>query len=261
MPIGCSCSSCARRSSCCSAREDATGGLAGAAERFLAGACFEAFACCAFVCGALVCCTNGAATLAFETQRQSVIEHVTEKKKNGSPKSLAPPQPCDIDFARADREATAFRPRPLSLTELPPQRRRGIRILAEGRWVSLAQNFHHPVIEIIDGVIQDRLKTPVIFFVSLLNIISQTHANVFMFASQADVVGTEHLDILHGNFGHTICPPVQVLLFGKQRRNVKRGGGCRQLLDGVGQLSRGRSLPKCCGALPRQVRCPTLPGS
>src|SRR5260370_8779261 len=196
MPIGCSCSSCARRSSCCSAREDARGGVAGAGDGFLAGACLEAFACCAFVCGALVCCTNGAATLAFETQRQSVIEHVTEKKKNGSPKSLAPPQPCDIDFARADREATAFWPRVLSLNELAPQRRRGIRILAEGRWVSLAQNFHHPVIPIIDGATQHRLKTPLIFFVSLLTILSPTHPHLFMFSPQSDVVATEHLDIL-----------------------------------------------------------------
>src|SRR5438105_627271 len=188
MAMGCSCSSCARRSSCCSASEDATGGFAGiAGDFFLVVVCLGAVVCCVLVCSA-----RAAATLEFGTQRHSAMG-TTGRRRN------------------------ALRFRALHSSELAPQNRRGVRILAEGRWVSLAQNLHHPVIEVIDGMIKDGLKTPVIFFMSFLNIISQTHANVFLFATQPNVVRTEHLNILHRNFGNTVCPPMQILLFGKQR--------------------------------------------
>ena len=58
--------------------------------------------------------------------------------------------------------------------ELAPRNGRGIRVFAEGLRIAISQDLYHPVIEVIDRVAKDRLKTPVIFFVSLFNIISQT---------------------------------------------------------------------------------------
>src|ERR1700730_13420863 len=186
--MGCSCRSRASRSSCCSAAEPATGGLTGAAEDFFFAAVrFWVF----------VCCASGAAMLGLETHKHSALD-----TRNDSARDLR---------ARISRRAAgenASPPRVPPVSRLAPQNRRRIGILAQGLWVSLTQDLNHPVIEVIDGVDQDRLKTPVIFFVSLFNIISQTQANVFMFASQTNVVGTEHFNILHGNFGDTIRPAV-----------------------------------------------------
>src|ERR1700732_4140934 len=201
--MGCSCRSRASRSSCCAASELPTGGLVGIADGFF-------FLTAVRFWGA-ACCTRGLAMLSLEKQKNSALDKricSTRKPRNIS--------------RRAGREADIFLLRVLEVSELAPQHRRGIWIFAECGWVAFAQDFNHPVIEVVDWMDQDRLKTPVIFFMCFLNIISQTQANVFMFAPQTDFIGTEHFNILHRNFGDAIRSAVQVLFFRLQRRNIKR---------------------------------------
>jgi hypothetical protein len=154
------------------------------------------------------CCDRGAARIEFERQKQSPMENVIAAKAGNGKTPARRSLSGSLLSGSVGTERGSFPPRVFAVLKSAPQDGRGIGILAEGRWVSLAQNLDHPVIEVIDRMIEDGLKTPVIFFMSLLNIISQPHANVFMFTPQPDVVGTEHLDILHGNFGDTIGTPV-----------------------------------------------------
>src|SRR5690242_9138830 len=151
--MGCSCRSRASRSSCCSAREEATGGLAGIA----AGLFFLAVApllvrlgACA---GCPACCADCKAFAAGGTDK-----HSTHEARNDDARK--PRATIARLMARADRDTS---PRPLSpLLKLASRNRRGIRIFAEGRWVSLTQDLHHPVVEIIHRMHEDGLKTPVI---------------------------------------------------------------------------------------------------
>src|SRR5690349_15914863 len=136
--MGCSCKSCASFSSCCSASEVATGGLAGVTEDFFLarvrlGACG---------CG-IVCCTRGDAVTGFVRNK-----HSAQEKRIGSAKNLR----AGI-FAAAEENAPP--PRALPASKLAPRNWRGIGIFAQGRWVSLAQDFDHPVIEVIDRMDQD----------------------------------------------------------------------------------------------------------
>src|SRR5690242_2819412 len=259
--MGCSCRSCASRSSCCSASEEATGGLAGIATGLLflavAPVVLRFGACACWLDCWPACCASTCA--AAQGDAHTHTAHDTRNDEARKPRAKIARL-----TARADRDIF---PPPLSpLRKLAPRNRRGIRIFAEGRWVALTQDFHHPVVEIIHWMHQDRLKTPIILFMSFLNIISQTDANVFMFASQTDLVGTEHFNILHGTFGHAVGPPVQILLFRLQGGNIKRRCRGRQLLDGIDcRLPRGRGnlaghLPEGGGALARHVRCTIPPG-
>src|SRR4029077_1341673 len=200
--MGCSCRSRASLSSCVAASELPTGGLVGIADGFffLAAVRFWGAACCA----------RGLAMLTLEKQKNSALD----KRIRSAKKSR--------NISSGGRETNIFLLRVSEISELAPRHWRGIWIFAECGWVTFAQDFNHPVIEVIDGMDQDRLKTPVIFFMRFLNIISQTEANVFMFASQTDFVGTEHFNILHRNFGDAIRPAVEVLFLRLQRRNIKR---------------------------------------
>src|ERR1700730_7435979 len=250
--MGCSCKSRASLSSCVAASELATGGRVGVAEDFF-------FLTAVRFWGA-ACCARGVAMLTLEKQKNSA----PDKRIRSAKKSR------DISSG-AGREADIFLLRVFLLSvpevsELAPRHWRGIWIFAECGWVTFAQDFNHPIIEVIDGMDQDRLKTPVIFFMRFLNIISQTQANVFMFSPQTDVIGTEHFNILHRNFGDAIRPAVQVLFLRLQRRNIERRGSGRQLLNGIDRRLPGRSsrnflrkLPERCRVLLRQVRCTTPP--
>src|ERR1700688_3810094 len=188
--MGCSCRSRARRSSSWSAAGSATGGLAGAAvEGFRTTGRFRLFA-----------GTCGAAWLAPKAEPDNAATNRKAGARNlsGATASLrtrkeSPPvSGCGFIFA----------------SKLTPYNRRGIRITPESLWISLAKDFDHPVIKVIHWMAQNRLEAPVIFFVSLFNIISQTETNVSMLPSQTDLVGPEHLNILHRNFGDAIGSPV-----------------------------------------------------
>src|SRR5580704_11607756 len=241
--MGCSCRSRASLSSSVAASELPTGGLVGIADGFF-------FLTAVRFWGA-ACCARGLAMLTLEKQKNSALDKRIRSARK--PRNIS---------RRAGREADIFLLRVREVSELAPQHWRGIWIFAECGWVTLAQDFNHPIIEVIDGMDQDRLKTPVIFFMRFLNIISQTQANVFMFAPQTDVIGTEHFNVLHRNFGDAIRPAVQVLFLRLQVGNIKRRRRGRQLLDGINRRLPGRSsrnflrkLPERGRVLLRQVRC------
>ncbi len=67
-----------------------------------------------------------------------------------------------------------------------PQNGRGIRIFAEGLGVAIGQNFHHPIVEIIHGMILNRAKTAVVFLARFINVNAQTDTDIFMFTAQAN---------------------------------------------------------------------------
>src|ERR1700739_909521 len=201
--MGVSCRSRASLSSCVGASGLPTGGLVGITDGFF-------FLTAVRFCGA-ACCARGLAMLTLEKQKNSALaKRIRSAKKSRNTSS------------GAGRETDIFLSRVPEVAESAPWHWRGIWIFAECGWVALAQDLNHPVVEVIDGMDQDRLKTPVIFLMCFLNIISQTQANVFMFASQTDFIGTEHLNILHRNFGDAIRPAVEVLFLRLQHRNIKR---------------------------------------
>jgi hypothetical protein len=74
------------------------------------------------------------------------------------------------DAARV-REQTAF---PAAVFTLPAQDRGRIRILAKRMRIAAGQNLHHPVIEIIHRMRLDGLKPAIVFFMGLLNVITQS---------------------------------------------------------------------------------------
>jgi hypothetical protein len=107
------------------------------------------------------CCARGLAMLTLEKQKNSALDKRIRSAKESRNISRG-----------AGREADIFLLRVPEVSELAPRHWRGIWIFAECSWVAFAQDFNHPVIEVIDGMDQDRLKTPVIFFMRFLNIIS-----------------------------------------------------------------------------------------
>jgi len=86
----------------------------------------------------------------------------------------------------------------------------------------------------------DGLEPAIIFFVSLLNVITQSEAQILVLAPEPYVLGTQHPDVLHGNLGDAEGAPVQFLLFWWQQVEIKNGRRfhrgarlhCRMRLDG-----------------------------
>ena len=74
---------------------------------------------------------------------------------------------------------------------LVPQNRRGIGIFSKGLGIALGENFHHPVMEIIHGMILNRAEAAVVFFAGFINVTAQPVTDVFVFASQANVLGPQ----------------------------------------------------------------------
>jgi hypothetical protein len=95
-----------------------------------------------------------------------------------------------------------------------PDRR--VRIFAERACVAFRQDFHEPLVKIIDRMVHDRFEAAVVFAMGFLNVIFQSDANIFVLAAQANLFRPQHFNILHGNFRHPICTSVQFLfLIGK----------------------------------------------
>ena len=53
-----------------------------------------------------------------------------------------------------------------------PQNRRGIRILSKRFRISLCENLNHPVVEVIDGIFQNRAETAVVFLAGFIEIVA-----------------------------------------------------------------------------------------
>src|SRR4029077_16096276 len=81
--------------------------------------------------------------------------------------------------------------------KLAAQDRGGIGILAKCFGIATGQNLHHPVIEVIHRVRSDRLETAIVLFMSLLNVITQSKAQILILAPDSHILGSQHLDVLH----------------------------------------------------------------
>jgi hypothetical protein len=53
------------------------------------------------------------------------------------------------------------------------------------------QNCHQPMMEVIHGVIGNRMEAAVIFLASFIEITSQSDTKIFIFAAQANLFGPE----------------------------------------------------------------------
>ena len=92
-----------------------------------------------------------------------------------------------------------------------PHDRRGVRISAQSSSIAVCQDGYHRVVKIVDGVVQNRLKTTIIFFSCLVKIIPELDANFLIFTRLADILGLQHLDVLHGHFGHALGATMKLL--------------------------------------------------
>jgi hypothetical protein len=118
---------------------------------------------------------------------------------------------------------------------LVPQDRRGIRIFSEGVVAALGENFHHPMVEIIDGMILNRSEAAVIFLTGLIEITSQPLTEIFVLATQFNFFGPQQLYVLHGDFRVPAGATMQVSQVVRQRRKIegRRFGGSHFLHRGL----------------------------
>ena len=72
---------------------------------------------------------------------------------------------------------------------LVPQNGRGIRIFSEGFAIAFGKNLHHPAVEIINRLIENRMEAAVVFLTSFINITAQPCTDIFVFAAEANVLG------------------------------------------------------------------------
>src|SRR5579872_2483054 len=112
---------------------------------------------------------------------------------------------------------------PASAFALPAQDGSRVGILAKRLRISAAQNFHHPVIKIVDRMRLNGLESAIVFFVSLFNVITQSETQILVLAAHAHIFRAQHLDVLHGNFGDAESAPVQFLLLRGQHVEIKSG--------------------------------------
>ncbi len=124
-----------------------------------------------------------------------------------------------------------------------PHYRRGIRVFSEGCRITVRQNHNHPIVEVIDWVIQDGFEAAIVFLPSFIQVVAQAHANVFVLSGHAHIFRAEHFDVLHGDFGNPLGAAMQFLKFRGEAFHIERrdfhGGwgsfGCgRRSFDGRG---------------------------
>ena len=65
---------------------------------------------------------------------------------------------------------------------------RSVRILAEQGSVTFGENFHQPAIEVIDRVVHDGFESTIVLSMSLLNVVFQPDADIFVFAAEPDLL-------------------------------------------------------------------------
>jgi hypothetical protein len=125
------------------------------------------------------------------------------------------------------------------------QRGRGVWIFAEGTGIALREDLHHPAIKIVDRVIHDGFEPPIVFSVSFLNVIPQPDADILVLTAKTNLLRSQHLNILHRNFGNAVRALVKLLLVRRQPVDVKRASafglahGDRHGLDFLGLDERG----------------------
>jgi hypothetical protein len=62
-------------------------------------------------------------------------------------------------------------------------RRRGVRILAKSVRVAIGENFHHPPIKVVDGMVHDGFEAAVVFSMCFFNVVFQSDADIFVLAA------------------------------------------------------------------------------
>ncbi len=88
---------------------------------------------------------------------------------------------------RKDKQAAATlseRPENFTVVVLVPENGRGIRIFSEGFRIALGENFHHPVMEIIHGMILNRAETTIVFLAGFIEITAQPVTDILVLASR-----------------------------------------------------------------------------
>ncbi len=103
-------------------------------------------------------------------------------------------------------------------------RGRGVRIFAESVGIALCEDLHHPAIKIVDRVIHDGFESPIVFSVSFLNVIPQPDADILVLTAKTNLLRSQHLNILHRNFGNAIRAAVKLLFVGRQTVDIKSAG-------------------------------------
>ena len=140
---------------------------------------------------------------------------------------------------------------------LAARRGRGVRIFAEGVRVAFSENFHHPAVKVIHGMIHDGPESSIVFAMCFFNVVFQSDAEIAIFAALFHLLRPQHLYILHRNFGYAIRPAVQLLLFGGQTIDIKiiarqnvvgnRGNGFRIVYRLIAKIVRAfRGLCEIC---------------
>src|SRR6202049_2674393 len=97
----------------------------------------------------------------------------------------------------------------------------GIWIRAKRFWIATGKDLNHPVVKIIHWMRLYRLEPAIVFFVGLLNVITQSYAQVLVLTPHPHVFRAQQLYVLHRNFSYAIRAPMQFLLIGGQRGQPK----------------------------------------
>src|SRR3984893_18893829 len=101
------------------------------------------------------------------------------------------------------------------------QDRGGVRVRAKRFWIATGQDLNHPVVEIIHWMRLYSLEPAIVFFVGLLNVITQSYAQVLVLTPRPHVFRAQQLYVLHRNLSYPIGTPMQSLLIGAQRGQTK----------------------------------------
>jgi hypothetical protein len=122
------------------------------------------------------------------------------------------------------------------MAALVPQNGRGIRIFSKRVALALGEDLHHPVMEIIHRMILNRSEAAVIFLAGFVEITAQSVTDVIVLAAQSNLLGPQQLNVLHGNFGVSAGPAVQVSQVSRQRRKIESGRLCNSSVVGASFL-------------------------
>jgi len=90
----------------------------------------------------------------------------------------------------------------------------------------------------------DGLEPAIVFFVSLLNVITQSVTQILILAPEPHILRAQHSDVLHGNLGDSEGPPVQFLLFWWQQVEIKNRRRFRGFTCGLRLLCRAQLAGK-----------------
>src|SRR5712692_8380527 len=74
-------------------------------------------------------------------------------------------------------------------------RGRRVGVFAQGVRIPFGEDFHHPAIKIIDGVIHDWFEAAVVFSMCFFNVVFQSDAEISILAAEAHLLRSEHFNV------------------------------------------------------------------